>query len=356
MASKRRSLQTQARSAVIAGLALFVLAQVAMRLTIEEAHPEWRDPIFERKFQKMTWLLDETKPAPALVVSLGSSITVWGINAGKLESSLQAHVGRPVVAFNLANNGAGPMTQLLYTQRMLRRGIRPDAVVLELTPLNYGDAPTPHDALLHPAELLDRRDVEVVARHAPRVDLCSDWWQSFLVPVYGHRLALMNQVAPVMVPYTDRTEVWPDMDSHGWRHWDVPTPEQRASIVKHVQQEFHTRLCNYRIGQAHLQTLRELTELLERERIPTVMVLMPEGPAFRAIYADGAVTPLKQEFEAISRQHGFAFVSAREWFADEKFVDSYHLTHEGATELTERLSRQAVAQLLRPTANEHASR
>ncbi len=340
--SRRRGLQGRARAAVLAGVLLFVFSQVGMRVGIEEFRPELRDPSFELKYRQRAQLIEETKPAPAVVVSLGSSMTVWGINARQMEEPLAAELGRPVIAFNLANNGAGPLTQLLYTQRLLRRGIRPDLVVLELTPLNYSNAPAPHDMPLHPTQTLDRYDVETVSRRAPQGDLGNAWWESYLVPIYGHRLPILNKTAPIMVPFDDRLDPWQTMDARGWRRWDAPAPEMHDWLLKRVKREYPARLENYQVGQAHVQTLREVTDLLARERIATVMVLMPEGPTFQSLYAPDALTPLFEEFAAISRQHGFRFVSARDWLGEEKFIDSHHATHEGATELTARLLKEAI--------------
>ncbi len=136
------------------------------------------------------------------------------------------------------------------------------------------------------------------------------------------------------------------MDAHGWRRREIPTPEDHRTFLARIKQEFGPRMAAYQVGQPPVKALREVTGLLAQERIPTAMVLMPEGPVLRSCYRPGSLTPLMDEFTTLSRAHGFPMIQAREWFDEEKFIDSYHLTHEGAKELTERLLREIISPAL----------
>ena len=343
----RGAFQARARGAVVLGIALFVLSQVGLRVIIEEFRPELRDPTFEIKYRQFARLKAQCKQPPAIILFMGSSITAHGMKADMVDEALSASSGRSVIGFNLATNAAGPFTQLVYVQRLLRRDVRPDLVVLELSPIffNYRDAP--NDIGRFPAYALGRHDLDTVERYSREPALRHEWWQSYLVPTHGHRLTILNQSALALVPFNDRLDLWHDMDAHGWRRREIPTPEDHRTFLARIKQEFGPPMAVYQVGQPPVKALREVTGLLAQERIPTTMVLMPEGPVLRSCYRPGSLTPLMAEFTTLSRVHGFPLIQAREWFEEEKFIDSYHLTHEGAKEFTARLLREIIA----PTMN-----
>ena len=74
----RPEMLSRARSAILTGLILFVVAQIGMRGAIEQYHPELRDPTFEIKFRQYTRLKSQFPQPPATVMFMGSSITAHG--------------------------------------------------------------------------------------------------------------------------------------------------------------------------------------------------------------------------------------------------------------------------------------
>ena len=342
--TRRCQLQARARGAIVTALVLFVFTQLAMNTAIEEWRPEWRDPTFEIKYRRLTSLLNQHQQKPATVVFFGSSMSASGMKADVVEAPLAASLGRPVVGFNLATNGAGPLTQLIYVQRLLRRGVRPDLVVIELAPLFYEVGQAPIELRRFPADVLEGPDLNTIERYSQQLDLRNEWWQARLVPVHGHRLMILNQSARPLVPFSDRVEIWTEADGHGWRGRPKPTPEEHRQILHEIEAQFKTRYANYKIDPVPLQTLRELTDLLAKERIAAALVMMPEGPLLRSLYGPDVLTPLIVEFTAMSRKYGFPLIQACDWLEEEKFTDSYHLNAEGAQVFTERL----VSELMRP--------
>jgi hypothetical protein len=339
---RRRGFQARARGGVLVGIVLFVLVQVALRVTIEEYRPELRDPTFEIKYRQLTRLMHQFQQPPVTVLFMGSSMTAYGIKADMVDEPLSRVLGRSAIGFNLGINNGGPFTQLVYVRRLLRRGVRPHLVVLELTPIVHDFADAPHDIARFPSSMLSRHDLDTVERFSCEPHLRDEWWQSYLVPIYGHRLTILDQSARVFVPFNDRLEYWLDMDSHGWRRVEIPSSESHRESLTRVKKTFGPRMRDYEVGRPPLRALREVTDLLAQARIPTVMVVMPEGPLLRSCYGPGSLKPLMDEFANLSRAQGFPIVQAREWIEEEKFTDSFHLTHEGATELTERLVREVI--------------
>ena len=162
------------------------------------------------------------------------------------------------------------------------------------------------------------------------------------MPIHGHRLTILNQTAQIMVPYPDRLELYDDMDAHGWRRRAAPESAEHDEILGRVKQAFGPRMAKFKVGKPPMQALRELANLLAKTQIPTVMVIMPEGPTMWSLYAPGSLDPLWQGFAAISREHGFPLLEARGWFGEDRFVDSYHLNDQAAAEFTKRLVREAI--------------
>ena len=90
--------------------------------------------------------------------------------------------------------------------------------------------------------------------------LRQEWWQSYLVPTHGHRLTILNQSALAFVPFNDRLELWHDMDAHGWRRREIPTPEDHRKFLARIKQEFGRRMAAYQVGEPPVKALREGVE------------------------------------------------------------------------------------------------
>jgi hypothetical protein len=331
--------------AVLWGAALFAISQFVLRIGIERVRPELRDPTFEIKFRALSRLRNKSPQPPATVLFLGSSMTAHGMKAGMVDEPLSAALGRPAIGFNMATSAAGPLTHLLYVQRLLRRGVRPDMIVLEASPLLYDYPKACSDLCRFPPETLGSGDLETVRRYSSDPDLVDDWRQAFLVPTYGHRLTILTQSAVAFVPFNDRLELWRDMDTHGWRMLSQHTAEKHQEVLADVKKHFTERLERYAVARADrvdLAALRELSALLVRERIATTMVEMPEGPLLRKLYRPEGLAEILSEFRTIAEEHGFQRIEAREDLDEDMFTDSYHLAAEGAEKLTARVLREAI--------------
>jgi hypothetical protein len=310
---------------------------------IEGCWPELRDPTFEIKVRQLTRLRRQHPQPPATIVFLGSSMTANGVNAAMIETPLADNLGRPVVAYNLGINGNGPLAHLVHVQRLLRRGIRPDLVFVEVGPLMCDIAEARNDLARFPGNRLEHGDLAILDRHAASPDLHAEWWQAHLVPIHGHRVMMLNQSARVLVPYNERVELWADADTHGWRSRPIPPPAEHRAILLGIEKEFTERFGRLKMNEDSVNALRELTELLAREQIAAVLVSMPEGPLMRSLCKPAAIQPVMSEFAAIGRKHGFPLIQARAWFGEEAFRDSYHLHEAGACAFTERLLREMTS-------------
>jgi hypothetical protein len=343
---RRRDRGRQARAALLWGLGLFALSQVALRAYVEHRRPELRDPAFETKYRQLGKLLAGRGPRAGRVVFLGSSLTAHGIRAGLLDEPLTRALGRPAAAFNLGIFLSGPFSQLVYVRRLLDRGVRPDLVVVEASPLLQDCPYCRADVYLFPGQRVERRELRLVERHGGGPGLRPAWWQSFLVPAYGHRQAVLTCCARGLLPYADRLPTWEDMDDHGWIPREVDDPERHRAALAAMRAALGPQLGRFQARPGPLRALTELLALLHRQHVPAVLVVMPEGPLFRSLYRPGSDTALLQRFAALARQYHTPLVNARSWLTEEQFVDSHHANRLGAAVLTERLGREALVPLL----------
>jgi hypothetical protein len=101
----------------------------------------------------------------------------------------------------------------------------------------------------------------------------------------------------------------------------------------------------FRAGGQSRRTIDDLLGACERERVPVVFVLMPEGSAFRQAYSAAMESQMGSLLEEFARRRGVAVVDAREWIGDDGFTDPRHLAPWGAAAFSRRL-REVLAHTL----------
>jgi hypothetical protein len=345
--TRRQLLRGRARSVVLGAIAAFVVGQLAFGYWIESSRRDLRDPIFEMRFQRFERLLAAQPQASRTVVFFGSSITESGVKADVVDRMAMEDLRESVVGYNIGIPSSGPLAQQLYLSRMLRRGVRPSLIVLELTPLKF-EKGVQRDIDRTPAHILERDDFDLVASHHKDVDsLRREWWESQLTPAYGHRLMILNRSMQFVLPYSDRVDLGPDSDAHGWRAVPAPAPDDHRSFVAHAKQMFLPRMGRFTQDEEAVAALEELTSLVAREKIPCVFFIAPAGPTFRACFDRDRLARMIDVFQAQANKYGFPIVNAMDWCDEDSFYDSYHLNQNGASAFTERLVREAIVPALR---------
>jgi hypothetical protein len=330
------------------GIATFIVLQLGMAVAIETFMPDWRDPVYGIKFRRLT---QRTVAAPMrgpTVVMVGSSRVEHGLLAHNLEDQLSAACGQRVVAFNFGLSGAGPVTEQLVVRRMLAAGIRPDLLLIEvLAPALAGQIAPGEMGRLTPDRLY-LNELAVMARYGPSLgDLRSEWWQGWPVPAFSHRYAILARTAPQLLPGRVPSDSLSHIDA--WGVGELPTMPTRAAYRRNVElmlASYRPSLTGFHIGGPACAGLRDLLELCRRERLQPMLVLMPEGRPFRALYSEDAWEQIVTFLGGLSREFDAPLVNGRDWVADEQFTDSHHLLPGGAAVFTDRLGREHIAPLL----------
>ncbi len=335
----------RSRRALAWGLALFLGSQLAVAAAGYRWPGLWD---FEYGI-KLALLRERLAEAPGrpLVLFLGSSRTLSGVDPTRLARSASPAGPRPVV-FNFARTGAGPVYQLLVLERLLGAGIRPDHVFLEVIPalLCYG---------AEAEDLLDRgfagwADLAALNRHWPTSCSRAERACASLVPCAARRNQVLLRLAPRLLPPGRQFgwAVWSRTDAVGF------LPEGRTTVseaayaegLKEAHRQYAWLLGGFRIHEAADRALRDLLDTCRDRRIGVTLYLMPEGSAFRSWYAPAAEARLGEYLRGLSGRYGLVVVDARDWAQDTDFWDGHHLLPTGAEAFSLRFGRAAYARSL----------
>lgn len=348
MSPRKLRSSSRARTTLATSAAVFGLLQLALAGAVEAWLPQLRDPIYGDKLLQLKRQIAAAPAEAPLVVMLGSSRTVHGLDAEKLERELSRRRRGLVIAYNFGLPGAGPFTELVCLRRLLAEGIRPDLALVEvLPPMLAGQTPC-YDLGQYPADRIWRREIPLVERYTaeifPERQLELEWWQSCLAPYHSHRFALMRVICPAFVPPEGRGHLFAQFDARGWN----PMPEQTRtaerfeSALKTAHREYAYLLAEFKLGGAACQALREILQICQSERIPAALVLMPEGHEFRSWYPPAALAEIDSFLAELSQQYSAPIVDGRQWVDDGGFLDSHHLLVPGAERFSELLAAQAT--------------
>jgi hypothetical protein len=336
------------RSALLWGVATFVVLQLGLTLSRESWLPELRDPAFGAKMKRLAQRRRGAGPDPVTAVMLGSSRTVYGFRGKLLEAAVAKAQERPAVVFNLGIYGAGPVSELLHLKSLLANGLRPDLLLVEVAPMFLDDVTERDEIGRLPADRLAHDELPVVERYRDSSGggLWADWWRAAVVPIYAHRVVILSELLPVLLPRPLRVECCRDMDDSGWLSLRLApqylTAEHRRRTLEETREEWAPVLRRLTTGGQGMRALRELLTLADREGMASAMVLMPEGPVLRGCYPPATWKRVYASLEALGREFRSPIINARDWVGEDDFTDSHHLLPGGATKFTERLGREAI--------------
>lgn len=333
--------------ALVWGLGFLVLFQVAIALVVECCLPEVRDNLFAEHLQQLQARRHEGHGRP-LVLVLGSSRPSLGVDAGRLNAALGP--GGPLV-YNFSIQSTGPMMQLVYLDRLLKEGIRPDCLVLEFFPLLFNqprDRPVeetwPWRSRVTAGELLSLKPY-----HTRPLDAAWNWLRERGTAGLTQR----SKLASILLGRTSDNlpahmrPVWP-IDRFGFqaaRMAGDPAAQRPARTKLSVHRYLLAR-GNYRLAEGEARAYHDLLDRCRQHAIPTVLLIMPESTAFHEAYKPGVRPALDQFARDMSQQSGYPLIDARDWVPDDHFWDGHHLLPSGARIFTDRFASEFLQPLV----------
>lgn len=315
---------------------LFAAGQVALALAVEFDLAPARDPLEAAKWADLR-ALRVAEPDRPLLVMLGSSRTLQGFRPDLCDGFDCG--GRPALAFNFGLPAAGPLRESLVYQRLRHEGIRPALLLVEVMPALLQE---PGAGRLSEEDWLAARRLAGgdLARLRPYLahpdKAAGDWLTARLAPAYSYRRAWCSALG-VGVPEPESGLA--EMDARGWQPLDrdeLP-PHQRDGLTRPQLAQYVPALQHLRIGPGPAQALRDLLAAATADRVPAVLVLMPENSAFRAAYRPEGAAELRALLDGLRTEFGAGVIDARAWQPDAAFWDGHHLLPGAATAFTRRL-------------------
>ncbi len=332
-------------AALLWGVVFFAAAQVFLAVRMDTAQPELRDPEFGLKLARLRALL-RAHPGRPLVLVLGSSRPDLAFRPEVLMGD-GPEASRPLL-FNFGLTGFGPIPQYLCLRRLLAEGIRPQWVIAEVLAPVLHQEPGPGNETWLSASRLGWGDLAVLRPYCRKpVLLYRDWLAAHLVPAFTQRFGVLARYARRWLPPQALEESWPTMTSLGW----VRGPEgvdaaTRRGATAHAHDQYVGHFQDFAITPTPDRALRQLLAVCRQEGIRPVLVLMPEGSAFRGWYPPTARAQIDGYLGRLSRDTGVPVIDTRTWMADEDFFDSHHLLVGGATKFTRRFQDEVLRPLL----------
>jgi hypothetical protein len=331
--SRRKARRRDYRATVCWYLVGLVAVQIGVGAVIECALPQLRDPVYGQNAARLAQRLAEYPDRP-LLLALGSSRTMMGLDAGRMTSSN----GRWLV-FNFAELGGGAMLQQTLLGRLLAEGVRPIAVQIELVPLQVAAGPIlPFEESSLDTGRLTAAELRAVSGYY-RYPVTSGfrWLKARTLPCVDRQRALHDALDFDTAPAGETT-----VDAFGfWRCEGSPADADHRR--ERVRREFGPWLATTRLADGPVRAFEGLVALCRRERLPFTVVIMPEAESFRSLYAKSFCDEFDQWLAGLRREHEFPVIDARTWEGDDAFLDPHHLCAEGAVLFSDRLARDWLA-------------
>lgn len=349
MHDRSRRIRAQALPALLWTLIFFLGGHLIAGIYLHRRHPELFDPEVTLRLRKLPERLAEA-PGQPLALALGSSRFVLGFRPASVMEQA-ATSDPPPVLFNFSMLGVGPVGERMVLHRLLKRGIRPKWLFLEVWP------PVLTQCFPYIEEVRTFRrdvywsDVPIIGR------LYHRGWETVgqlivqtLTPMLQYRESVLEHYFPSAIPPAvkqmfDRgfEKCLPyRLDDLGWVEYDIRddgTNTERA--LRYTKPLFD----NFFINPVSDRALRELLAECREHGIQVWFLLMPDHSLVRSWYASmqDKFTPY---LRSLSIENQAPIIDARAWLADEDIPDYCHPSPKGARVFSERFGREVYRPLL----------
>jgi hypothetical protein len=329
-----------------ANLLWFGLSLLAAFIALDVVVDHWPrlyDPEFGTRLELLQRQIAAAPDRPVLVF-VGSSRVGLGFHPEQMPEVRDAD-GRPVLAFNCSHLAAGPVMNLVQVKRLLRAGIRPRWVVVELAPFIL-----PDECTSTPTTFSCASDLPTLFRYIRASKVATVYVRGRLNPWYKHRQVLVEEYAHPLARSRQGFEgvrINALGGDNFWYHSETLPPEEVCRRTRRVLDEDRDRMQHFLIAPAADRATHELLRLCRDEGIEVAVLLMPESTAYRALYSPQTERTVSRYVQALERTWQVPVIDARSWVSDEGFSDCNHMFRAAALPFTRRLA----AEVLQPLAD-----
>lgn len=320
------------------GLALGI--QVLLNLFIEIRHTEVYDPEYRDRLILLRQRIAEEPGRPLLLVVGSSRITTDFLP--EVLPPLRTPGGERVLPFNFSHTGAGPLLNLTQVRRLIREGIVPRWVVIEVAPVLLGV--TGHSAVAHQAQA---GDLPVLRRYMNPWKLYGYYCWERLAACCNHRGAFLRHCLPWLSSPSPTWDVMPLGPLGGTTR--ILHPEVGFEAITGGTaggSGYFSGMEDFQVHETADRATRELLALCREHGIEAMLLLAPEAQHFRNRYPPVAQRVIDSYCATLSREYGVPVADTRGWLADHEFSDGHHILTERAGAFTLRLGREVLQPLV----------
>jgi hypothetical protein len=253
--------------------------------------------------------------------------------------------------FNFSMLGTGPVGQRMVLHRLLRKGIQPKWLFVEVwPPILTQDFPFVEEDRTFQHDVY-WSDVPIIGRlYHRRWEAVGQLIAETLTPLLQYRETMLEHYAPLLLPPLLRQ--WSDggfekclqkhLDDFGWVDYELhpdPVHYERARRV------YKRLFDNFSINDVSERAFHDMLEECRSYDIQVVFLLMPDHSLLRGWYAS-MQHRLMPYLRRLSAENHAPIVDAREWRPDEDIPDCTHLSAKGARAFSVRFGREVYRPLL----------
>jgi hypothetical protein len=332
------------RCALWCALIVLGLSILATNGLVEGGRADLRDPEYARRIDLLRTRLQESIGRP-LLLALGTSRCGEGFRPEVLPT-LADRIGRSPLVFNFSHAGAGPVLEQLLLRRLLRQGIRPTWLLLEVLPTNLvGDGDLRGRGWWSWATL-QTDDLATMSHYVGVRRVLRSFVGDRAAPLFTYRFHVQNRLVERLAGRVP--EDWANLGPLGGPRIEAvaPTAEQTAEAVRQHGDIYRKYAAGFELGEVPRRALCDTLTLCGDEGITVALLWMPEHSAWHAWYTPDALRRLDDFLAEVRRKFAVPLIDARFWMGDDLFCDSHHLTSAGADAFTARLAREGLEPLV----------
>lgn len=321
----------------------FLLINSCLALRLEFGPERLRDPEYGLRLNSLRERRREHPNRPLTVV-LGSSRTAMGVRPDVYETAVADSQSAPLL-FNMSMSGAGPILQLIVLERLLAAGIKPDSILLEFwPPLLRGDGLYREERRLNPERLLTVDEPILAEYFSDPAAAFAKRDRGRTLPIWYHRRALMDQYWPQAIPWRERADgSWSTLDAWGWLPGrKTYTQDQVEKGWPHVAGFYAPLYQGFAIDPVADRSLRKSLTRCRELGISVKFVALPESARFRTMMTADSIRLGNEYRIRIENEFQLETIDGRAWAEDSSLPDGYHLTQDGATAFTRRITNKLV--------------
>lgn len=341
---RRQSRHGRPARSVLAWSAVSYLAlQLLFVIWADLFQPVIYDPEFSDRIALLRARHAEQPEQPYVLV-LGSSRMVLGFRPERLPT-LTAADGRVAVPFNFSHTAAGPVYNLLAYRRLIREGLGPTWLVIEIMPLLMRE-----EWLGVYATSAVARELPALTPHTSPGRLYWGYVKNRLTPWRQHRHMFMKLNFPEWLPPLDHWAFQAHSDRLGGEIETATTPSappNAAQLVRAAREKNGMLFDQFTVNPLAESALRRLLEECKRDGVQVALLLGPESPEFHRHYSPTALDDLKEYGQRLCREYDGRWIDAHDWLQEEHFMDGHHMCPSGQARFTDRLGKDVLANWLR---------